>query len=123
VGERFCQPAPEGFASGGRGAGHHGWIAGTGSDVQALVCWAQTQRCQKHAKANACRRVRAKEREAFSKDVNKIFYASSASAARVALFALMEQWGWQFPTAVQILERDLDSLLTLFQFDPGPADS
>jgi hypothetical protein len=37
--------------------------------------------------------VRAKEREAFSKDVNKIFYASSASAARVALFALMEQWG------------------------------
>ena len=28
---------------------------------------AQTQRCQKHAKANACRRVRKKERELFSK--------------------------------------------------------
>src|SRR5207247_7784287 len=28
----------------------------------------QTQRCQKHAKANACRRVRKKERELFSKD-------------------------------------------------------
>jgi putative transposase len=79
---------------------------------------AQTQRCQKHAKANACRRVRVKEREAFSKDVNKIFYASSESAARVAFFALKEQWGRSFPTAVQILERGLDSLLTFFQFDP-----
>jgi putative transposase len=78
---------------------------------------AQTQRCQKHVKANACRRVRVKEREAFSKDVNKIFYASSESAARVAFFALKEQWGRPFPTAVQILERDLDSLLTFFQFD------
>ena len=52
-----------------------------------------------------------------SKDVNKVFYASSESAARVAFFALKEQWGRLFPTAVQILERDLDSLLTFFQFD------
>ena len=36
---------------------------------------AQTQRCQKHAKANACRRVRKKERELFSKALNAIFYA------------------------------------------------
>jgi len=79
---------------------------------------AQTQRCQKHAKANACRRVRKKEREAFSKDLNRIFYAASESAARVAFFSLKEQWGRLFPSAVQILERDLDSLLTFFQFDP-----
>lgn len=79
---------------------------------------AQTQRCQKHAKANACRRVRAKEREAFSKDLNRVFYASSESAARAAFFTLKEQWGRLFPTAVQIIERDLDALLTFFQFDP-----
>jgi putative transposase len=35
----------------------------------------------------------------------------------VAFFALKEQWGRPLPTAVQILERDLDSLLTFFQFD------
>jgi putative transposase len=79
---------------------------------------AQTQRCQKHAKANACRRVRAREREQFSKDLNKIFYAPSESSARVAFFALKEQWGRLFPTAVQIIEKDLDGLLTFFQFDP-----
>jgi putative transposase len=78
---------------------------------------AQTQRCQKHAKANACRRVRVKEREPFSKDLNKVFYAASESAARVAFFALKEQWGRQFPSAVQIIEKDLDSLLTFLQFD------
>jgi putative transposase len=79
---------------------------------------AQTQRCQKHAKANACRRVRAKERGAFSKDLNRVLYASSESAARAAFFTLKEQWGQLFPTAVQIIERDLDALLTFFQFDP-----
>lgn len=78
---------------------------------------AQRQRCQKHAKANACRRVRKKEREQFSKDVNKIFYASSESSARVSFFALKEQWGRLFPTAVQVIEKDLDALLTFFQFD------
>ena len=79
---------------------------------------AQGQRCQKHAKANACRRVRAQEREQFSKDLNRVFYASNESAARVAFFALQEQWGRLFPTAVQIIERDLDGWLTFFQFDP-----
>jgi putative transposase len=78
---------------------------------------AQTQRCQKHVKANACRRVRKAEREEFSKDVNKIFYAPNEAAARTACFALKDRWGRLFPSAVAILEKDLDSLLTFFQFD------
>jgi putative transposase len=57
---------------------------------------AQTQRCQKHAKANACRRVRKQERELFSKDLNAIFYAPTQSAARTAFFALKQQWGGCF---------------------------
>jgi putative transposase len=78
---------------------------------------AQTQRCQKHAKANACRRVRKAEREEFSKDVNKIFYASNPAAARMACFELKDRWGRMFPSAVGVIEKDLDSLLTFFQFD------
>lgn len=78
---------------------------------------AQTQRCQKHAKANACRRVRKKERPLFSKDLNKIFYAPNEAAARVGFHELKARWGGLFPTAVKIIERDLDSLLTFFQFD------
>src|SRR5256714_2784395 len=79
---------------------------------------AQTQRCQKHAKANACRRVRKQERERVSQDLNAIFYAPTQSAARAAFFTLKQQWGRLFPSAVQIIEKDLDSLLTFFQFDP-----
>jgi putative transposase len=79
---------------------------------------AQAQRCQKHAKANACRRVRKKEREMFSKDLNGIFYAPNESAARTAFFALKDRWARLFPSAVQIIEKALDSLLTFFQFDP-----
>jgi putative transposase len=78
---------------------------------------AQTQRCQKHAKANACRRVRKKERELFSKALNTVFYAPTESEARAALFKVKEQWGRLFPSAVQVIEKDLDSLLTFFQFE------
>jgi putative transposase len=79
---------------------------------------AQTQRCQKHAKANACHRVRQKEREMFSQELNGIFYAPNESAARTAFSALKDRWARLFPSAVQIIEKDLDSLLTFFQFDP-----
>ena len=46
---------------------------------------AQTQRCQKHAQANACRPVRQREREEFSQDLNKISMLRG-KAKRVRLF-------------------------------------
>ena len=57
---------------------------------------AQTQRCQKHAKANACLRVRKAEREAFSKDVNRVFYAMKESQAKLAFHELKDQRNRQF---------------------------
>ena len=39
------------------------------------------------------------------------------SAARSAFLALKDRWGRRFPTAVEVIGKDLDSLLTLFQFD------
>jgi putative transposase len=68
-------------------------LTGLESAFRRFFPRAQTQRCQKHAKANACRRVRKN-------------------------FKVKEQWGRLFPSAVQVIERDLDSLLTFFQFDP-----
>jgi putative transposase len=78
---------------------------------------ARTQRCQKHAKAKVCRQVRKAEREEFSKDLNKIFYAANEAAARTAFFALKDRWGKLFPTAVGRIEKDRDSWLTFFPFD------
>src|SRR5207245_9708782 len=93
-------------------------LPGLESIFQRFFPRAQTQRCQKHAKANACRRVRKQERELFSKDLNAISYAPTQSAARAAFFALKQQWGRLSPSAVQIIEQDFDSLLTCFRFDP-----
>jgi putative transposase len=79
---------------------------------------AQTQRCQVHAKRNALRRVRKAERPGFSAAVSRVFYAASESEARQQFYAFREQWQPQFPGAVAVIERDLDSLLRFFQFDP-----
>lgn len=93
-------------------------LPGLATVFQRFFPRAQMQRCQKHAKANACRRVRKKERELFSQELNRVFYAPNESAARAAFFVLKDRWGRLFPSAVQIIEKDLDSLLTFFQFDP-----
>ena len=79
---------------------------------------AQTQFCQKQARANASRRVRQRERELFSNARDEIFYALTDSAARAAFFTVKQQWGRLFPSAMQVIERDLDSLPAFFQFDP-----
>ena len=49
--------------------------------------------------------------------MNKIFYVPNESAARSSFYELKAKWGRLFPSAVGILERDLDSRLTFFQFD------
>src|SRR3989442_7231883 len=76
------------------------------------------QRCQKHAKANACRRVRKQERELFSKDLNAIFYAPTQSAARAAFFTLKQKWGRLFPSAVQNIKQHLKFLIHVFHIQP-----
>lgn len=92
-------------------------LAGLETLFKSFFPRAQTQRCQKHAKANACRRVRKKERPLFAKDLNKVFYAPNQAAARAGFHEVKARWGRLFPTAVKIIEKDLDSLLTFFQFD------
>ena len=79
---------------------------------------AQTQRCQKHASANALRRVRKADREAFHKSLNAVFYSPSEADARKAFHALNDKWGIHYPGAVGVIERDLDSLLRFYQFNP-----
>jgi putative transposase len=77
----------------------------------------RTQRCQVHAKRNALRRVRKADREAFGAGISAVFYAESEAEARRNFYAFKDRWQTQFPGAVKVIERDLDSLLTFFQFD------
>jgi transposase-like protein len=112
----FCNLAERGLNREAVELGIMDGLPGLETAFQRFFPRAQTQRGQKHAKAHACRRVRKREREVFSKDVNRVFYAPSASAARAAFFELKARWSRLFPSAVEVLEKDLDSLLTFFQF-------
>jgi putative transposase len=79
---------------------------------------AKTQRCHNHAKRNAVRRVSKKERDEFRKDLNRVFYANSEAAARRAFVELGEKWRNRYPTAVGVIERDLNSLLRFYAWEP-----
>lgn len=66
-------------------------LPGPESVFKRFFSRAQTQRCQKHAKANACRQVQKAEREEFSKNLNQTFYAANEAVARTAFFALKDR--------------------------------
>ena len=64
-------------------------LPGLEAIFQRFFARAWTQRCQKHAKANACRRVRKTRTRSLlqgSQDLNAIFYAPTQNAARGCLF-------------------------------------
>lgn len=48
-----------------------------------------------------------KDRAAFKSDLDRVFYASSESAARKAWHTL-EHWSRSHPSAVELIEKDLD---------------
>ena len=54
----------------------------------------------------------------FHKSLNVVFYSPSEVDARKAFYALKDQWGIHYPGAVGVIERDLDSLLRFYQFNP-----
>jgi len=78
---------------------------------------ARTQRCQVHAKRNALKRVSKKDREAFRKDLDAVFYAKTEARSRKAFTNLLSTWKTKYPSAVAVIARDLDSLLRFFAWE------
>ena len=72
------------------------------------------QRFHVHAKRNAVRRIPNKDRDAFRQDLDALFYAKSRAVARRALSALESSWRTKAPTAVGVIERDLNRLLRFY---------
>jgi len=79
---------------------------------------AATQRCQVHAKRNALKRVWLNDRAAFSASLERVFYAPNEARARAAFVELKGQWARAYPSALAIIERDLDGLLRFYRFEP-----
>jgi putative transposase len=93
-------------------------LPGLEDAFRAAFSNAATQRCQVHAKRNALKRVGLKQRAAFSADLDRVFYAPNEAQGRSALVKLKGQWARDYPSAVGIIERDLDSLLRFYRFEP-----
>jgi transposase-like protein len=92
-------------------------LSGLEAAFQAAFPKARTQRCQVHAKRNAIKRVSKKDRDAFRKDLDAVFYAKTRAVARQAFSALESNWKTKYPTAVGVIERDLDSLLRFYDWE------
>lgn len=80
---------------------------------------AVTARCWVHALRNAIAKTPERLRGPFKLLAQRVMYASSENAARVAFKELKLQMQTDAQRAVHCLEKDLDSLLVHYRFDRG----
>jgi len=92
-------------------------LPGLESAFASAFSQAQTQRCQVHAKRNALKKVSKKNRQAFKTDLDQVFYAPNEAQARKAYHKLVTNWSRSYPSAVNVITRDLDSLLRFYQWE------
>jgi putative transposase len=92
-------------------------LPGLESAFMAAFPNARTQRLQVHAKRNPLERVSKKDREAFRRDRDTVFYAKTEARARKAFAHLSATWKSRYPSAVGVIARDLDSLLRFLAWD------
>lgn len=78
---------------------------------------AVTGRCWSHALRNTMAKTPERLREPFKLLANKVMYASSENAARVAFKELKLQMQNDAQRAVHCLEKDLESLLVHYRFE------
>jgi putative transposase len=81
--------------------------------------YAVTARCWVHALKNALAKVPARLEKEFKEMAHKVMYASGEIPAREAFRALKETMGKDAERAVHCLEKDLDSLVAHYKFDPS----
>jgi putative transposase len=76
-----------------------------------------TGRCWVHALRNALAKTPARLREPFKALSQKVMYAASEDAARIAFQLLKSAMGNDAERAVRCLEKDLESLLAHYRFE------
>ncbi len=78
------------------------------------------QRCWAHKIRNITEKVKARDREAVKRGLQKIYCAAHLFQARQRAGQWKKEWEHTYPAAVRCLLTDIDDLLTCFQFkDPA----
>ena len=76
------------------------------------------QRCIVHRIRNVLARIPKKDHVRLRRALNRIFYAACLDEALEAAEAFVRQWRNVYPSAVEILTKDLVDCLTFFRFPP-----
>ena len=77
---------------------------------------AKVQRCTVHIDRNVLAKVPRKLKKDVAADLRSIFYATSREKALEQFNTFKEKWKKDLPSAVNCLERSIDSCLTFFDF-------
>ena len=80
--------------------------------------WKKTprQRCTAHKTRNVLNRVPRKHQQRVKRELTKIFHATDLDAAKRAVAHFLRKFGDEFPTACEVLARDIDDCLTFYRF-------
>lgn len=77
---------------------------------------ASTQRCQVHVARNVLAKVPKKFKDEVASDLRSVFYADSRQTADKCFGTFKQKWQKIVPSAVECLERSVESCLTFFNF-------
>lgn len=93
--------------------------AGLIKAIEFIYPDADHQRCWAHKLRNVAEKVREADRKKVVAGARRIYLAPNRKAATRAFKQWSEKWQSIYPRAVRCLEKDLDSLLTVFNY-PAP---
>jgi len=91
-------------------------LPGIEQAIEAVFPDAQYQGCVVHVLRNSLKYVSYKDRHAFARDMKAIYRAATEEAALMALDALQQAWGEEYPLAVQVWEKNWNRISTMFRF-------
>lgn len=91
-------------------------LSGFSDAIHAVFPQAEVQRCIIHQVRHSLRYVAWADRKEFTKDLRRIYQASTREQAEGRLLQLGEKWGRQYAIAVRSWENNWEELATMFAY-------
>lgn len=84
--------------------------------VEEVFPDSQAQRCTKHKMDNVLGKVLKSDQGEVRDDLRKVFYAPTEEHAKEAVVTFEKAWKKKYPSAVEILLKDIDACLAYYRF-------
>lgn len=91
-------------------------LKGLPEAAESIFPQVDVQLCVVHQIRNATRFISFKDRKEFCRDMKPIYTAPTIDAAKLALDALEEKWGKQYPMSIKSWKDNWDRLTTFFKY-------